>query len=65
VSDVGLAKLCRRAAVPRPGRGYWARVEAGQRAMRIPLPAPPEHVPELLRIRGYKAVVVAERSVAT
>jgi hypothetical protein len=27
VSDVGLAKLCRRAAMPLPGRGYWARVE--------------------------------------
>lgn len=29
VSDVGLAKLCRRAAIPLPRRGYWARVEAG------------------------------------
>jgi hypothetical protein len=23
VSDVALAKLCRRAAIPIPGRGYW------------------------------------------
>lgn len=26
VSDVGLAKLCRRAAIPRPGRGYWRSI---------------------------------------
>jgi integrase len=52
VSDVGLAKLCRRAAIPVPGRGYWARVESGQRLGRTPLPSAPENLPELLRIRG-------------
>ena len=56
VSDVGLAKLCRRAAIPRPGRGYWARVEAGQRIERTALPPPPEDLPELLRIRGAKQI---------
>ena len=25
VSDVGLAKACRRAGIPLPGRGYWAK----------------------------------------
>lgn len=29
-SDVALAKRCRRLGVPVPGRGYWARVAAGQ-----------------------------------
>jgi Phage integrase family len=52
VSDVGLAKLCRRAEIPTPGRGYWARVESGQRVRRAPLPPAPESLPELLRIRG-------------
>jgi hypothetical protein len=52
VSDVGLAKLCRRAEIPTPGRGYWARVESGQRIGRPPLPPAPESLPELLRIRG-------------
>jgi len=52
VSDVGLAKLCRRAEIPCPGRGYWARVEAGQQIGRSPLPPAPEGLPELLRIRG-------------
>jgi hypothetical protein len=30
LSDVALAKRCRKLAVPVPGRGYWARVAAGQ-----------------------------------
>jgi site-specific recombinase XerD len=52
VSDVGLAKLCRRAAIPTPTRGYWARVESGQSVGRAPLPPAPEGLPTLLRIRG-------------
>ena len=43
ISDVGLAKLCKRLNVPRPGRGYWARVQAGNcdrepRSRRRPIP---------------------------
>lgn len=38
ISDVGLAKLCRRHKVPVPGRGYWARLAADQKPKRIPLP---------------------------
>jgi hypothetical protein len=30
MSDVGLAKRCRKLGIPVPGRGYWARVAAGQ-----------------------------------
>jgi hypothetical protein len=37
LSDVGLAKVCRRLRVPRPWRGYWARKSAGQRVSRTPL----------------------------
>lgn len=29
ISDVGLAKVCRKLAIPVPGRGYWAKKEAG------------------------------------
>jgi len=29
MSDVGLAKLCRRHDIPVPGRGYWAKLAAG------------------------------------
>lgn len=38
VSDVALAKICRKMNVPRPYRGYWRRVESGQRPKRTRLP---------------------------
>ena len=38
LSDVGLAKLCRRHQVPVPGRGYWRRLETGQNLARPQLP---------------------------
>ena len=39
ISDVALAKRCRRLGIPVPGRGYWARVDAGQRPYRPKLPS--------------------------
>lgn len=38
LSDVGLAKLCRRNEIPVPGRGHWQRLEAGQNPERPGLP---------------------------
>jgi hypothetical protein len=44
ISDVALAKLCRRRNVPRPPRGYWARIAAGYTPAPPPLPDPlPQH----------------------
>lgn len=40
LSDVGMAKLCRRHEIPRPPRGYWARVEHGQKPPQPELPRP-------------------------
>ncbi|WP_324715285.1 hypothetical protein U7230_07785 [Carboxydochorda subterranea] len=40
ISDVMLAKHCRRMEVPRPGRGYWQRVAVGQHLKPAPLPPP-------------------------
>jgi hypothetical protein len=37
LSDVGLAKVCERLEVPRPPRGYWARVAHGHVVERPPL----------------------------
>lgn len=37
LSDRGLAKLCERHAIPTPPRGYWARKQAGQKVVKIPL----------------------------
>lgn len=41
ISDVALAKLCRRRAIPTPPRGYWARLQAGQHPPRPGLPEAP------------------------
>ena len=38
ISDVALAKRCRALKIPVPPRGYWARVEAGQKPRRPSLP---------------------------
>ena len=39
LSDVGLAKTCRRYAIPVPPRGYWAKRQAGHKMRQTPLPA--------------------------
>lgn len=38
LSDVGLAKLCRTMGIPLPARGYWAKLRAGAKPEREPLP---------------------------
>jgi len=38
VSDKGLAKICKRANIPLPYRGYWARLHAGLQPMQAELP---------------------------
>ena len=38
LSGVRLAKVCRAADIPVPGRGYWARLQAGKRVDKQPLP---------------------------
>ena len=39
LSDVGLAKICRKHNISRPPLGYWAKVAHGQSPERPPLPA--------------------------
>jgi hypothetical protein len=38
MSDVALAKNCKRNGIPVPQRGYWAKLKAGKTAPRFPLP---------------------------
>ncbi|MDF2462785.1 MAG: hypothetical protein K0Q43_1020 [Ramlibacter sp.] len=40
ISDVGLAKACRRHGIPAPPRGYWAKLQAGHQVEKVPLPNP-------------------------
>jgi len=39
LSDVGLAKVCRKHNIPVPPVGYWRRKETGHKVSRHPLPA--------------------------
>ncbi len=39
LSDVAIGKLCAKLQVPKPPRGYWARVQAGKRPRRPALAA--------------------------
>jgi hypothetical protein len=38
ISDVAIAKHCRKADVPIPERGYWNKLHAGQKVTRTALP---------------------------
>ena len=38
LTSVGVAKLCDRLLIPRPGVGYWARLKHGKAPTRPPLP---------------------------
>jgi hypothetical protein len=53
ISDVALAKRCKGLGIPVPGRGYWARLDAGQTPHR---PKLPEREPEW---RDHRALTVA------
>lgn len=46
ISDVALAKTCRRLGVPTPGRGYWQKVRAGKRVKPRRLGPRPKDAPE-------------------
>lgn len=38
ISDVALSKACKRADIPRPGVGYWAKLAVGKKTLRPALP---------------------------
>jgi|HubBroStandDraft_6_1064221.scaffolds.fasta_scaffold371790_3 hypothetical protein len=48
--DVGLAKLCEKHNIPRPGLGYWRRLELGQKPNRPPLPVVEQQNPYEIEI---------------
>jgi hypothetical protein len=52
ISDVGLSKVCTRNEIPTPPRGYWARVEAGQKVRRPPLLKPVGRISAKIKISG-------------
>lgn len=54
LSDVAIAKRCKKLEVPRPSRGYWAKLEAGRKPRRVPLP--PTQEDEFTRLAGKEPV---------
>ncbi len=52
VSDVGLAKACRKLSVPIPPRGYWARKAAGKPVIQAALPPRPPGLGDETTIGG-------------
>lgn len=48
VSDVALAKACRKAGIPLPSRGHWAIVKAGRVITAPPLPTRGEDQPDVV-----------------
>lgn len=65
LSDVGLAKICRKHDVPCPPRGYWAKKQHGQAPAQIPLPeSNGDPVIELNDPADPRTAAVAERQAA-
>lgn len=72
LSDVGLAKVCDRHNIPRPGIGYWMKLEHGKAPPRTPLPPLTDEAGgtieitstsdrRLLRIHDVPAIKVSKR----
>lgn len=38
VSNVAIAKTCKKMHIPVPGRGYWNKIQSGKKMDKIPLP---------------------------
>src|SRR5262245_5050183 len=51
LSDVGLAKVCRRHGIPVPPRGYWAKKQAGHNVRKAPFSSePPERCADTIHL---------------
>lgn len=50
MSDVGLAKICRANGIPLPGRGYWAKLQAGKAVPAAQLPPRGLGMSETIRV---------------
>ena len=62
ISDVGLAKACRRHQVPVPPRGYWRRKETGQKVRPTPLPELTDSARKSATVTFYPTAVMAQPS---
>ncbi len=61
ISDVGLAKICKRLAIPRPPQGYWMRVLHQRAEPRPALPPKRDDIPAAVEL-GEALPAIAERA---
>ncbi len=62
VSDVMIHKICKSFDIPVPPRGYWARVRAGEKLKKPPLPSK-EGTNQIIGYKTYQEVkVIKEQS---
>lgn len=54
LSDVGFAKICKQHQIPLPPRGHWAKLEAGKKVYRQPLPERQLGMPRNVVIGGTR-----------
>ena len=54
ISDVAIAKLCKKHNVPKPPLGYWARIQHGRKIRRPALPKAVDERQEVVRFQRYK-----------
>lgn len=52
ISDVAIAKLCKKLNVPKPPRGYWEKIKYGHQVSRPPLPTAGGDISEQVTIRS-------------
>ncbi|MCW5961028.1 MAG: hypothetical protein KIS76_12770 [Pyrinomonadaceae bacterium] len=50
ISDVMVAKLCRKLDIPKPPRGYWSKIDAGAKREPAPLPPPNKKTKEYVYV---------------
>ena len=62
ISNVGLSKICKRYNIPRPPRGYWAKIESGQKIKKTRLPA--GNNSEIIEIKKYPNISNPETHLA-
>lgn len=55
ISDVGLAKICKRHDIPLPGRGYWEKKASGRAVQKKPLTQSKERRDTVIEI-GVKVI---------
>lgn len=67
LSDVAIGKLCTKLQVPKPPRGYWARIEAGQKPRRPALAAFREEIEsnrrDQTRLRAAESLTPVQREI--